>query len=228
MPLDEAFWPALWDAALASGTRPEVLLAVWYAESGLEPTIQNAIGCIGLNQSCPKPNGPGFPGDDASGYKATPASGQVTAWIKPQLLGLVARNGGPFRSAARYRQANWLPATLATAKRPGDIIAAAAGPYAWAYEANRGLDVRGAGAVTLDDLGFGLEQLIDHGAAAPLERAIATAYAHRPDNAPWTAPDLVLYEPGSRGGRSVLALGLVALGFAAAAAAKGRGRGARA
>lgn len=216
MPLDDAFWPALWDAALASGTRPEVLLTVWYAESSLESTAENSIGCIGLNQSCPAPNGPGFPSGDAAAYKASPASAQV-AWIKPQLLGQVHLNGGPFRSAARYRQANWMPATLATAKQPGSVIAGATGPYAWAYEANRGLDVRGDGAITLDDLGLGLAQLIAR-SGAPLEQAIATAYAHRPDGAPWNGPDLVLYEPGG-GGRKALALGILALG--AIAIAKG-------
>lgn len=214
MPLDEAFWPALWDAALSSGTRPEVLLAVWYAESGLDPSAENSIGCVGLNQSCPKPNGPGFPGDDPTAYKAAPASEQV-AWIKPQLLALIARNGGPFASAARYRQANWLPGSLAVAKQPGDVVAAAGGPYAFAYDANRGLDVRHAGAVTVADLGLGLAQLIAvHG--APLEQAIAAAYAHRPPGAPWSGPALVLYEPGRRSRVGPLvALSLVALAVAA-------------
>jgi hypothetical protein len=215
MPLDEAFWPALWDAALASGTRPEVLLAVWFAESGLDPSAQNSIGCIGLNQSCPKPNGPGFPNDDPSAYKAAPASEQV-AWIKPQLLALVARNGGPFRSAARYRQGIWLPASLTMAKQPGDVVAAAAGPYAFAYDANRGLDVRNAGVVTLADLGLGLERLIAR-SGAPLHEAIATAYGHRPDEAPWQAAQLVLYEPAGRS-RVVpfVALAVAVLGVAAA------------
>jgi hypothetical protein len=215
MPLDDAFWPALWDAALASGTRPEVLLAVWYAESGLDPSAKNSIGCIGLNQSCPTPYGPGFPNDDGAAYQAAPASAQV-AWIKPQLLHLVALNGGGFASAARYRQANWLPATLATAKAPGDVVAAATGPYAVAYAANRELDVRNAGVVTVDDLGLGLEQLVTHH-GAPLDVAIATAYAHRPDGAPWASPRLVLFEPNARRYRP-LVLAISALGVALAVA----------
>jgi hypothetical protein len=219
MALDPDFYAALWDAALQSGTRPEILLAVWYAESGLEPKAENSIGCLGLNQSCPKPNGPGFPGDDAAAYKAAPASAQV-AWILPQLLHLVALNGGPFLSAARYRQANWLPASLATAKRPGDVVAAAGGPYALAYAANRGLDVRGAGEVTLADLGLGLEQLIAR-SGAPLDYAIATAYAQRPGYAGWTAPRLELYEPGKGGRIAPVLLAIAALGLTATVAARG-------
>src|SRR5579859_4531633 len=123
MNLDDAFWPALWSLATSVGTRPETLLAVWFAESGLDPGAQNAIGCVGLNQTCPREiGGPGFPNDDAAAYASAPASGQV-AWIAPQVASAVHLNGGPFRSGARYYQANFLPATLATAKRPGDVIA---------------------------------------------------------------------------------------------------------
>jgi hypothetical protein len=193
--LDDAFWPALWEVAKKSGTRPEVLLTVWFAESGLDPRATNSIGCTGLNQSCPKPYGPGFPGDDAEAYRAAPASVQV-AWIAHQVLEAVRLNGGPFQSAARYHQANFLPASLATAKRPGDAVAGRRGPYAFAYNANPGLDVNGDGVITLDDLGRGLELLVQkHG--TPLEEAIVTAYARRPDDAPWDSAALAFYEPAS-------------------------------
>lgn len=196
MNLDDAFWPALWSlVALPSGTRPEVFLAVWLAESGLEPSAQNAIGCTGLNQSCPAPNGPGFPGGDAAAYRSAPASAQL-AWIAPQVMRAIALNGGaPFTSAARYYQANFLPATLPKATGPDDVIAGAEGPYASAYAANRDLDVDGDGAITLDDLGASLERT----AAAygsTLSDAIAAAYAHAPPGAPWESPAVVFYPPG--------------------------------
>ena len=198
MALDEAFWPALWSLALRSGTRPEVFLAVWLYESELDPTAQNSIGCTGLNQSCPTSiGGPGFPGgdDQVDAYRASPASAQL-GWIAPQVLRAVASNGGPFQSAARYYQANLLPATLAHVRAPGDVIAARAGPYASAYTSNAQLDVNGDGAITLDDLGHALQQKIQSSGSL-LSDAIAQTYAAAPAGAPWTQADLVLFEPGA-------------------------------
>jgi hypothetical protein len=195
MTLDDAFWPALWALALETGTRPETFLAVWFAESGLEPAARNAGGCIGLNQSCPKTlGGPGFPNDDADAYASAPASAQL-AWIRLQVLAAIRLNGGPFRSAARYYQANFLPATLATAKVPDDVIAARSGPLASAYVANAGLDATHDGAITLRDLGLYLQQRVASGGGV-LESAIARAYAVRPAGAPWPAARLTLFEPG--------------------------------
>jgi hypothetical protein len=216
MVLDAYFWPALWGLAIDANTRPEVLLTVWFAESALDPSAQNSLGCIGLNQTCPASvGGPGFPSTPEA-YRSASASEQV-AWIAPQVLAQARLNGGGFRSAARYYQANFLPATLATAKRPTDVIAARGGPYAAAYEANRGLDFSGDGAITLADLGDYLARVVlergidvDHG--APLETAIRTAYSapHLPSNAPWRSAELVVREPEAapvrprRGGTGVL------------------------
>ncbi len=192
MALDDAFWPALWKLAMATGTRPELLLCVWFAESDLEPTAENSAGCIGLNQTCPKPNGPGFPSTPAA-YKGSPASAQV-AWIARQVESAVKLNGGPFQSAARYWQANWMPATLSTAKAPDAVIAGKDGPYAWAYRDNAGLDADKDGRITLQDLGDRLELLV-LSRGAPLTRAIRLAYANRPAAAPWSEPELVIHEP---------------------------------
>jgi len=220
--LDAAFWPALWSlVALPSGTRPEVLLAVWLYESNLEPTAQNADGCIGLNQSCPAANGgPGFPGGDAEAqaYRSAPASEQL-AWIGPQVLRAVELNGGPFESAARYFQANLLPATLATARAPGDVIAARGGPYASAYAANAQLDANGDGALSLDDLGHALQNKI-LASGSKLSDAIASSYAAAPSSSPWSSPALALFEPPSSSPASAAAssssrgAGALALGLA--------------
>ncbi len=215
MALDEGFFPALWALASSVGTRPETLLAVWAAESGLLTTAKNPQGCIGLNQSCPTSlGGPGFPNDDPDAYQAASASAQLE-WIGPQVVRAAKLNGGPFLSAARYMQANFLPATLPKATRPNDVIAARTGPYAAQYSVNKVLDVTSDGAITLVDLGRYLQL---HGAGAVLDEAIAQTYAARPSDSPWDAPRLAYFEPtppssGGRGGLVVaflLGLGLLA------------------
>jgi hypothetical protein len=199
--LDAAFFPALWALAEKTRVRPEVLLAVWWFETGgtLEPSTRNAYGCIGLNQSCPKSiGGPGFP-VDASVYQAWPASAQL-AWIAPQLEGAIARGGGePFRSAARYMQGNMLPASLPIARGVRDAICGRAGPFPGAYEPNAGLDFTGDGRITLEDIGDTFADAI-RARGANLRAAIARAYAERPADAPWSGPLDVfdaVYEPGS-------------------------------
>jgi hypothetical protein len=230
MTLDANFWPALWSLAAASGTRPEIFLTVWFAESGLDPSIVNKDGCIGLNQTCPKEiGGPGFP-TTPEAYAALPASEQV-AWIAPQVLSQVKLNGGPFLSAARYYQANFMPATLTTAKRAGDVIASKFGPYAMEYANNAGLDMNKDGKITLSDLGDFLVHVVnDYGydvdKGAPLSTAIHTAYLHAPPRPLWSSPALVIRERGpavaskGRGGAVVIALCFG--GLLAAAGARGR------
>ena len=190
MNLDPAFWPALWELARATQTRPEIYLAVWFAESGLDPAAANSIGCLGINQTCPTPVGPGFPGAPEA-YKALPASDQL-AWIASSIKQNVATYG-PFRSGARYYQSNFLPATLGAARHPRDVVAAAAGPYAEAYRANAGLDVSGDGAITIEDLGRFLQSRV--AGDATYASAVQQAYANRPADAPWSAPVLAMLEP---------------------------------
>lgn len=195
MNLDAAFWPALWKLAIDTATRPEIFLAVWYRESGLDPTAKNGIGCIGLNQSCPAElGGPGFPNGDADAYQAAPASAQV-AWIAPQVKAAVNVNGRPFLSAARYYQANFLPATLPVATAPRDVIAAKNGPFAKAYAANSALDFGGDGAITLEDLGRFVAEAVQGAGRSPWLDALSQLYSRRPPESPWRDPDLILYEP---------------------------------
>jgi len=207
--LDAAFWPALWAMASKYNVRPEVLLTIWWAESGLNPKAQNHQGCTGLNQSCPKSmGGPGFP-VDVSVYKNWPASQQLT-WIEPQLAAALALAGAPFQSAARYQQANWLPGTLKTATQPGDVIAASTGTYAAAYAGNCQFDQKPgsvacaldhkthAGTVTLQDLGDYLQSKYTGGFGSILRSAVTQAYASAPAGAPWSAPLADwFHEPGS-------------------------------
>jgi hypothetical protein len=209
MNLDDPFWPALWQLAIETATRPEIYLAVWLAESGLEPAAKNPIGCIGLNQSCPKPYGPGFPHDDAAAYQELAASRQLE-WIAPQVRDALAVNGRPFGSAARYYQANFLPATLNIARNPRDVIAARAGPFAQAYAANQALDFGHDGAITLEDLGRFVADAVERGTET-WTKALAELYARRPPVSPWREADLVIYEPGPSLRGPIGAAGLVVL-----------------
>lgn len=227
--LDPPFYPALWSLSIAVRTRPEIFLVVWWEESGLNPGAKNKVGCLGLNQSCPKSiGGPGYP----DGYDSWPASEQLTGWIAGQVRSGIALNGGPFLSAARYLQANMLPATLKDARAPGDVIAGKAGPYASAYAGNSQFDVQRDGTITLGDLGDYLAKACASSYAANLRSAIATTYAQAPAGAPWKA---ALPDPyhaagsssggaavASRGGAPVLAVATIGGALAAIVAAVGK------
>ena len=207
--LDDAFFPALWSLAISVGTRPEILLAVWLAESGLDPHAQNSIGCIGLNQTCPQPGGPGFPDDDGPAYRAMLASAQL-AWIGPQVVNGARLNGGPFLSAARYYQSNFLPGTLTTAREPRAVIAAREGPYSLAYAANAQLDAGADGAITIEDLGRFVAGAVANAGPA-WDTLLARVYAWAPPQSPWSSPALVIYEPGSSRPGAGLAVAAVVL-----------------
>ena len=220
--LDDAFFSALWRLAIASGTRPETLLAVWNLESGLNPAASNPLGCIGLNQSCPAPmGGPGFP-TDAESYRAEAASEQL-AWIGPQVMQQVKANGGAFRSAARAVQANLLPKSLQYARGPLDAIAATGGPYADAYAANAFLyDPHKTGAITLSTLGG---VVLAHAKDPALVDAIARTWAAKPDDSPWSSPQLFAFEPAapsSSSGTAVAAVLIIAAGVCFTPRKRGR------
>jgi hypothetical protein len=213
MALDSAFWPALWTLAINTKTRPEIFLAVWQNESGLQPGITNSIGCVGLNQTCPSPNGPGFPsGMTGAQYAALPASSQLS-WITGQVNSAIKLNGGPFRSASRYYQANFLPGTLPTAKSGNSVIAAKAGPYASAYNANPGLDPTHDGKITLNDLGAALEPGTK---TSNFQSTLSTLYSNKPANAPWASPHLQIYEPSPLGALDTKTIAYVGVGLVAA------------
>jgi hypothetical protein len=220
--LDAAFLPTLWTLAIEHRTRPEILLLTWWAESGLDPRAKNKGGCIGLNQSCPRPDGPGFPTADPEEYRGWPASRQLS-WIGPQLAAAIALNGGPFESAARYWQGNILPASLQSAVRPLDVVMAREGPYARAYEANKGLDYGQDRRVTLEDIGDTMaDALVRKKGEGFLRALVERAYHERPEEVLWSEPLALwdaVYEPGST--RHV-----PAAGGGRAPAPRGRGAGA--
>jgi hypothetical protein len=146
--LDPASYPELWAINAQTGVRPEWLLPVLQAESGLRPDIPNQAGepFYGLNQISK-----GFLdniGVTPADYLAWPASRQLSTVVKPYIQNQI-NHYGPLRSGTRLYQANFLPATLLTARHLTDVVTEAPSPY---YTHNAGLDPKGKGNITLQDL----------------------------------------------------------------------------
>lgn len=146
MPLDDAFPSTLWQVYVQTGIRPEWITPVLFSESGLEPTTVNSIGCAGINQLCS--GWLNTIGMTAQQYAALPASQQLIQGVIPYMKDAVARYG-PLRSGTRVYQANYLPATLSTARKLTDVIASDPSPT---YTQNKGFDQDGKGYIVVQDL----------------------------------------------------------------------------
>jgi len=172
MALDAASYPALWAIYAKTGIRPEYLLPVLQAESGLNPATPNLAGepFYGINQASTILISQ-FAGVTPAVYLTWPASQQLSTVVAGYLGGLVAQYGA-LNSGTRVYQANFLPATLPAATQLTDIVTAAPSPY---YTHNAGLDPQGKGAITLQDLANFVTKALP-GAQA----AIANAYAVAP------------------------------------------------
>jgi len=171
--LDDDALRALWTLSDRTGVRPEYLIPVLSYESGLDPSVQNRAGLpyYGIAQT----SGAQLAamGIDPASWLALPASEQIARAVGPYFASAVARYG-PIRSATRAYQANLLPATLATARGLGQIVALRGSA---AYEANRQIDRRGHGAILVDDLAALMGRQLQ---SAAVESAIARAYVLRP------------------------------------------------
>lgn len=166
-----AFGQALWALYDSSGIRPEYALPVLYSESGFSTSVTNSIGCVGIGQSCPFANN--LPAD----YASWSASQQLSGMVGPAWKADIAKFG-PIRSGTRLYQANFLPATLATAKSLSSVLAAKGGNV---YLANAGLDYTHKGAITVSDLAHFISLASGH---AAVKDAVAQAYALRPGESP--------------------------------------------
>jgi hypothetical protein len=178
--LDSAAYAAFWEVTSATGIKPEWLIAVLNAESGLRPDIVNSIGCAGLNQLCHDwLTKLGF---TAQSYAALPASEQLRQGVLPYMADAVHRYG-PIRSGTRLYQANYLPATMSAAtaaaagvgyaKSLGDTLTSSPSPY---YTQNKGFDTAGKGYITLQDLA----NAVARSAVQPqVQQAIRDTYAAR-------------------------------------------------
>jgi hypothetical protein len=169
MALDDASYSVLWDIFHETGVRPEWLLPVLQAESGLRPDIQNQAGepFYGLNQISKKfLDSIGVTPQD---YLTWPASRQLETVVLPYVKSQVA-SYGPIRSGVRLYQANFLPATLSFARKLSDTITSAPSPF---YTHNSGLDAQKKGYITVQDLA----NFVSRAAAAPaVKDAIKRAY----------------------------------------------------
>jgi hypothetical protein len=187
----QVLW-ALWNAG---GPRPEYLLPVLYSESGFDPSTPNRAGApyYGIGQTAGTTLADA--GVSVSDFLTWPASEQISHFVGPYFLS-ASRSYGPIRSGARAYQANFLPATLASARALDSVVSQSGDPY---YASNQGLDWQHKGAITVRDLAH----FIEHAARTPsVQAAIAQTYELRPEDKPH---EPVLGEDFSAGGLGMFA-----------------------
>jgi Transglycosylase SLT domain len=194
-------------------TNPVFYVAVWCAESGLDPAAVNPNGgARGLNQMMPATlQGLGAPAD----YEKLAGEEQLP-WIERLVAQGERLNGGPFESAARYYHSNFYPKTMARGASPDTVVVAGDAADAderAAYAANKGLDANGDGRITLSDLAAVLERALAtrcQDGIARLERAVD---ALPPPGRTWTdAAEIVARRPRKRSPfGAVLAFGAIGL-----------------
>jgi hypothetical protein len=180
--LDAPAYDVLWQIAAETGVRPEYLLPVLSLESGFNPAISNGAGApyYGINQASVYLIST-YAGVDPQTYLTWPASRQLSTVVEGMLKELVSSHG-PLRSATRVYQGNFLPATLASAKKLTDVITSAPSAF---YTANSGLDVNHDGAITVGDLAA---KMAHEAKKQAVQDAIRAAYAAREGASPLAAP----------------------------------------
>lgn len=185
-PLSDRFFLEVARLGARRRTDPVHFLAVWCAESGLDPAAVNPSGgARGLNQMMPETlRWLGAPAN----FERLSAEQQLP-WIERLIAQSEALIGGPFSSAARYYHANFFPATLARGGAPNTVVVARDANSALersAYAANVGLDVDHDGAITLADLDAVLLRVRRRHAesVARLAAAVEALQPHEPDQAP--------------------------------------------
>ncbi len=164
---------ALWAITAATGVKPEHLLPPLFLESGFDPSIPNQAGqpFYGINQASTQLIST-YAGVTPDIYLTWPASQQLSTVVKGMIADIVHRYG-PIRSATRMYQANFLPATLPTAKQLSDVLTSPPSPF---YNANSGLDANHDGAITLGDLAVKMTTMAHR---PQVQQAIRDTYAAR-------------------------------------------------
>lgn len=162
---------ALWAISDATGIRPEWLLPSLYFESGFDPGAGAGTGHEGLNQmNVPQLEAWGI---DPAAYTRWAASQQLTRVVQPWFVSLV-NTFGPLRSATRVEQANYLPATLKTARSLSSELARAPSGF---YEDNKVFDRTMKGYITVGDLADAMAKAAQ---TAQVQSALQKTYALRP------------------------------------------------
>lgn len=180
---DSGFPAALWYFYNQTNIRPEWIVPVLFSESGLNPAIQNLQGYpyYGINQV----SGSYLQarGIDPTSYLGWSASQQLQTIVTPYMMSQISAFGA-LQSGTKVYQANFLPATLATATSLDSVLAVApsggcgSGRTSNIYCANPGLDYTKKGTITVSDLAH----FVAKEAAIPyVQNVIASAYAAAPD-----------------------------------------------
>lgn len=196
--LSDRFFEDLAALGQRRGSPPHIFLAVWCVESGLQPkAVNKESGARGLNQMMP---------NTLAALGAPPAFDELAAeeqlpWIERLIASRESLNGGPFQTAARYYHSNFFPRTMTRGDRPETVVVArdaANGDERGAYAANRWLDPRGDGLVTLADLAHVLEHTSARfvGAFLRLANAMHRVSPPRPSRAASSSSWFVLFLAG--------------------------------
>lgn len=157
--LQDIFFIKLKDLANKYGMKAEDLLLVMYSESGLKASAMNPDGhAVGIGQFMPEilknlgwTKGP-------EEFAKLPAHEQLDYMDKLMSYNIKANGGKPFKTAAQYYQAHFLPATLSRGTSSDTIIAdgrPGMQKASWekaAYDHNTAFDKDKKGYITVGDL----------------------------------------------------------------------------
>ena len=184
--LSDAFF-VLWSQMCERlGIDPFDLIRVSFSEAGCRASAHNPSGnASGLIQFMPATlMGLGWKDGDAA-FRRLSAEQQVS-WVERYYL--------PYatwcKSDALCYVATFLPATGAKACEMGDqfVLCGQRGPLAWAYNANKVLDVDGDGAISVADLGARLAKVCVGARYAAIVERLRRAMGLEPKDVPEPAP----------------------------------------
>lgn len=168
-----AFGTALWAVSDQLGIRPEWQLPVLFLESGFDPSILNAGGCVGLNQFCPGTYG-GYVSVPVDQYRTWAASQQLGGPILNYWRGALAQ--GQIRSSTRLMVAQLGTSLLRTTNNLGDIVYASP---SGGYRGNCGVFDPGCrrGFFTVQDVANAMS---GRAVQPAVQSALSIAYQMRP------------------------------------------------
>lgn len=131
----------------AIGADPGDVAGLLISESGFNPSAQNSIGCVGLNQQCP--GSQNFLGDmTVDEYTQLTVSAQLP-YVFAYFQNWLTKYGLGSISGAELYQLNFLPATFQPGESSSFVISQSGDPW---YSSNTSLDPDGKGSITLGDL----------------------------------------------------------------------------
>jgi hypothetical protein len=139
--------------ANAIGVDPLDLAKLLISESGFDPSAQNSIGCVGLNQICPSSQGVFNSDYTADQYTQLTVSQQLP-FVFDYFRNWLSQYGLSSISARDLYWLNFLPATYVPGSPDSYVIATQGDGY---YDANTSFDKTGKGTITAGDLQTALD-----------------------------------------------------------------------